>query len=179
MCNCYLRVVADRVPERRDLAAMLHPVFQLLIAAELPVLESHGVSMWGYTVLTALDESPVRTQAALASSIGADKSRIIGTLDELQEAGLITRTPDPDDRRVRLLSITEKGRKIRRAVKADIAAKEEQILARLDPADREGFVRALETLSTLTADDVFGPTKRSKDADQGSGKRKPRDRAQG
>src|SRR3990170_8974027 len=95
---------------RPDLAAMLAPLIRDLIAAELPVLEEHGVSMWGYSVLLTLDQSSVRTQAALAEAIGADKSRIIPTLDELQGKGYIERRPDPDDRRVRLLAITDEGR---------------------------------------------------------------------
>jgi DNA-binding MarR family transcriptional regulator len=133
--------------ERPDLAAMLHPLVRALIAMELPVLAEHEVSMWGYSVLTALDETPVRTQAALADAIGADKSRIIGTLDELQDAGLITRTPDPDDRRVRLLSITPNGRKVRRSVRKDIRAHENRLLAALSSADRQAFLRALQVLN--------------------------------
>jgi DNA-binding MarR family transcriptional regulator len=132
--------------ERPDLAAMLHPLVRALIAVELPVLAAHEVSMWGYSVLTALDETPVRTQAALAEAIGADKSRIIGTLDELQDAGLIERTPDPADRRVRLLSITTQGRRVRRAVRKDIRAHEDRLLAKLPRADREAFLRVLRTL---------------------------------
>jgi DNA-binding MarR family transcriptional regulator len=87
---------------RPDLAAMLAPLVRELIAAEQPVLEAHGLTMWGYIVLLALDRSSMRTQAALAEAIGADKTRIIRTLDELQERGHIERHPDPDDRRVRL-----------------------------------------------------------------------------
>ena len=132
--------------ERPDLAAMLYPLVRELIALELPVLAAHEVSMWGYSVLTALDDTPVRTQAALAEAIGADKSRIIGTLDELQTAGLIERTPDPGDRRVRLLSITPDGRRVRRAVCKDIRVHEDQLLAKLPRADREAFVRVLRTL---------------------------------
>jgi DNA-binding MarR family transcriptional regulator len=132
--------------ERPDLAAMLHPLLRALIAAELPVLEEHDVSMWGYAVLTALDDTPVRTQAALADVIGADKSRIIGTLDELQDAGLIERTPDPNDRRVRLLSITPKGRRVRRTVRKGIRAHEDRILAPLPPADRQAFLRTIRAL---------------------------------
>jgi DNA-binding MarR family transcriptional regulator len=132
--------------ERPDLAAMLYPLVRELIALELPVLAAHEVSMWGYSVLTALDDTPVRTQAALAEAIGADKSRIIGTLDELQTAGLIERTPDPGDRRVRLLSITPEGRRVRRAVRKDIRVHEDQLLAKLPRADREAFVRVLRTL---------------------------------
>src|SRR6516165_8993805 len=105
---------------RDDLAAMLHPLLRDLVAAELPILAAHSMSMWGYVVLNALDRSPVRTQAALAEAIGADKTRIIGTLDELQEHGYIERIPDPDDRRARLLAITESGRSIKDAVQVDI-----------------------------------------------------------
>jgi DNA-binding MarR family transcriptional regulator len=132
--------------ERPDLAAMLHPLLRALIAAEMPVLAEHDVSMWGYAVLTALDDTPVRTQAALAEAIGADKSRIIGTLDELQQAGLIDRTPDPNDRRVRLLSITLKGRRVRSAVRKGIRAAEDRLLATLPAADRETFLRAVREL---------------------------------
>lgn len=132
--------------ERPDLAAMLYPLVRKLIAIEMPVLATHQVSMWGYSVLTALDDTPVRTQAALAEAIGADKSRIIGTLDELQQAGLIERTPDPDDRRVRLLSITTEGRRVRRAVRRGIQAQEQQVLDSLPLADRRTFIRILQQL---------------------------------
>lgn len=132
--------------ERPDLAAMLYPLVRELIALELPVLAAHKVSMWGYSVLTALDDTPVRTQAALAEAIGADKSRIIGTLDELQQAGLIERTPDPADRRARLLAITAQGRRVRRTVRKEIQAQEEQVLTALTPADRKAFLRILQEL---------------------------------
>ncbi len=53
--------------DRLDLAAMFAPLARALIAREEPVLREHDVSMWGYMVLTALVEQPVRTQAALAA----------------------------------------------------------------------------------------------------------------
>ncbi|MGW5156917.1 MarR family winged helix-turn-helix transcriptional regulator [Nonomuraea wenchangensis] len=141
---------------RRDLAAMLQPLLQSLIAAELPVLAKHGLSMWGYIVLGALDDGAVRTQVALAETIGADKTRIIATLDKLQADGLITREPDPRDRRARILAITDEGRARRRAVRAEIQANEERLLARLPEADRQGFLRALQTLSLLPRAQIIG-----------------------
>ena len=136
---------------RPDLAAMLAPLIRELIAAELPVLEAHGVSMWGYSVLLALDHSSVRTQAALAEAIGADKTRIIPTLDELQDKGYIERRPDPDDRRVRLLAITNSGRAVKDAVQEDIQRGEERWLGMLSASDRRVFLRVLGELSA--ADD--------------------------
>src|ERR1700727_2672395 len=104
----YHRAVVRKVM-RPDLAEMLVDLARKTVAAEGPVLASHGVSMWGYIVLSALDHSPIRTQAALAEAIGADKTRIIPTLDELQEQGYIERIPDPDDRRAGLLASTPRG----------------------------------------------------------------------
>ena len=132
---------------------MIAPLQRALIAAELPVLRAHGLSMWGYVVLSALDGQTVRTQAALAEFIGADKSRIIGVLDELEDGGLLQRTRDPVDRRARLLAVTDEGRRKRRAVQVDIQRKEERLLGHLPLADREAFLRALATLSALPPDE--------------------------
>lgn len=113
---------------RPDLAAMIVPLGRALMAAELPVLDRHELSMWSYAVLLGLGAEPVYTQAALAKTIGADKTRIIGVLDELQRRGLITRGPDPADRRVNLVSLTEAGRNIRDRAQRDIQARENQLL---------------------------------------------------
>jgi DNA-binding MarR family transcriptional regulator len=138
---------------RPDLAAMLAPLVRELMAAELPVLKAHGLSMWGYSVLLALDHSSVRTQAALAEAIGADKTRIIPTLDELQNKGYIERTPDPDDRRVRLLAITEAGRAVKDAVQEEIQRGEERWLGTLSANDRRVFLKVLRELSGLRVDE--------------------------
>ena len=132
--------------DRRDLAAMFAPLTRALIAREEPVLHAHDISMWGYIVLTALVEQPVRTQAALAQAINADKSRIIGVLDDLQQRELIRRQPDTADRRVHLLSLTPAGDKLRRSVEAGIRRREEEVLAVLPPADRDTFLRSLKML---------------------------------
>ena len=138
-------------PRRHDLAAMLQPLLRDLVAAELPVLAAHDMSMWGYVVLNALDSSPVRTQAALAEAIGADKTRIIGTLDELQRRGYIERRPDPDDRRVRLLEITPAGRAAKNAVQSDIQRGEERWLSELTAQERVVFLRVLARLTHVEA----------------------------
>jgi DNA-binding MarR family transcriptional regulator len=132
--------------DRRDLTAMFAPLTRVLIAREEPVLRAHGISMWGYIVLTGLVEQPVRTQAALAQAINADKSRIIGVLDDLQHRGLIQRQPDTADRRVHLLSLTPAGDRLRQAVEAGIRRGEDEVLAVLPSADREVFLRSVKAL---------------------------------
>lgn len=133
-------------PPRPDLAALIEPIRAALIDLENEVLARHGLTMWAYAVLLNLTEQPVRTQAALADAIRADRSRIISVLDDLQDRDLIDRRPDPDDRRVRLLALTASGLRLRTAAQAAIQAREEQLLAALAPRGRADFLKALRLL---------------------------------
>ena len=126
---------------------MLAPLLREMVAAEGPVLDAHGLTMWGYVVLLALDRSSMRTQAALAAAIGADKTRIIRTLDELQDDGYIERRPDPDDRRMRVLAITAAGRRVKDAAQKEIQRGEERWLGELTVEEGRTFLRVLERLT--------------------------------
>jgi DNA-binding MarR family transcriptional regulator len=126
---------------------MMVPLGRSLLALEAPVIEAHGITMWGYIVLSRLAGQPYRGQAVLAEHIGADKTRLIGVLDDLQDRGLITREPDPDDRRARLLAVTPKGRRLRDQVRRAIRREEQQVLAALPAGERATFLRALQRLA--------------------------------
>ncbi|MQA77967.1 MAG: winged helix DNA-binding protein [Streptosporangiales bacterium] len=146
-----------RDTSRPDLAAMMVPLGRALTAAEQPVLDAHDLTMWGYVVLLGLDAEPVRTQAALAQAIGADKTRIIAVLDDLQDRGLIERHPDPADRRARLLALTQEGQRTRDSVQSAIQRREERLLARLPAADRRALLRALQALHALPYQEIADP----------------------
>lgn len=55
----------------------------------------------------------------LAQSIDCDAGNTSGLLDRLEQAGLIERTQGDDDRRVRLVQLTAKGRKIGAQMETD------------------------------------------------------------
>src|SRR3954451_7232983 len=95
---------------REDLGALFTRVSRRLIAAERPLLAARGLSMWGYIALSHLVRGSAPTQLAFPSAIGDDKTRLIGLLDELERAGLITREPDPADRRARIVHLSAAGR---------------------------------------------------------------------
>jgi DNA-binding MarR family transcriptional regulator len=150
MSTCIVRDMPDH--SRPDLAAMVVPLGRALLAAEQPVLRAHELTMWGYSVLLRLDSRPMRSQASLAETIGADKSRLVDVLDELQRRDLITRTPEPADRRVRLLALTPKGRRLRESVQRAIQQNEQRLLRVLPPAERTAFISALQQVSAAAPD---------------------------
>lgn len=122
---------------RDDLGALFAGVTRRLIDAERPLLDAHGLSMWGYVALTELAQGPAPTQLALARAMHYDKTRLIRVLDDLQRDGLVAREPDPADRRNLVVRLTPEGERRRRAAQKDIHAMEDALLADLKAGERD------------------------------------------
>ena len=67
----------------------------------------------------------------------------------LEDAGLVTRTVDPDDARAVLIRITDAGVRMLAQVRADRAAVIDPVLAELDPADREVLGAAVDVIRRM------------------------------
>jgi DNA-binding MarR family transcriptional regulator len=65
-----------------------------------------------WLVLAALDDGQQRTQLELSRIVCVDKTTLITVLDRLEQHGLVVRTVDPSDRRVRIPQITDSGRQV-------------------------------------------------------------------
>ena len=146
------RCIILRVTSDDDLGALCARATRRLIAAERPLLDQHDLSMWQYIVLSQLARAPAPTQLELARAISYDKTRLITLLDDLQAAGLISREPDPTDRRARLVSLTPQGARRQAAAQAAIRAMEERTLANLAPAARRQLRSSLVLLADSTED---------------------------
>ena len=133
--------------DEEDLGALFARVTRRLIDAERPLLAELGLSMWGYIALSHLAHAPAETQLALAQAIRYDKTRLIGLLDELEADGLITRTPDPADRRARIISLTTAGTKRHAAARRAIRTMEDEVLAGVSAAERTRLRRTLARLA--------------------------------
>src|SRR3954468_8252070 len=128
---------------REDLGALCARLTRRLIELERPILDAHGLSMWGYVALSHIAREPPSTQLALAAAIGHDKTRLIAVLDTLERDGLVTRGPDPAAPRAKLVRITPVGTQRHAAVVAEIRAMEDELLAVLPAGEREAFLAAL------------------------------------
>ena len=133
--------------EREDLGALLARAMRRIMEAERPLLEAHGVSMWAYVALTLLARGPAPTQLALAEAMGYDKTRLIKILDGLEADGLISRAPDPSDRRARVIELTPLGRAKFAAIQQDIHAMEDELLSTLSAPERKALRTGLPRLA--------------------------------
>jgi DNA-binding MarR family transcriptional regulator len=138
--------------QRHDMGAAFAWLARALIKAEDPVLRAHAVEMWDYAVLVALEGGPASTQSHLASAVGRDKTRLIPILDRLEARGMLRRTPDPADRRNRIVALTQPGRELVASCRAGIRDVEAELLSALDPDERAAFVATLDRLADVVRD---------------------------
>ncbi|HTR77943.1 MAG TPA: MarR family transcriptional regulator [Gemmatimonadaceae bacterium] len=114
--------------------------------AEEPVVRRSGLSLRGYVVLSEIASTPAATsQLMVATKAMIDKSVIVGLLDELEQAGFVKRTPDPSDRRTRLLTITGPGKKALLSAQADVRAVEDRLFTGVTSDQRRTLLEVLRT----------------------------------
>ena len=68
-----------------------------------------GISIQEYMVLAYAGVTPPPAQRELSEVLRLDPSRIVGLVDRLEQAGLVSRLPSPTDRRVKHIAQTPAG----------------------------------------------------------------------
>lgn len=97
----------------------------------------------GYQTLREVAREQQPSQLALASHLGIDRTVMTYVIDELEEAGLVERRPNPDDRRQRRIVATAAGREAVSALCQRATEAENAVLAALDPGERAVIRRLL------------------------------------
>jgi len=121
---------------------------QIAVAAFLQQTEAHGVTPVQYAALNQVARTPGVDQRTLARSIGFDTSTIAAVIDRLEARGLMQRRSSPEDRRVRLLQLSEAGHTLLAAIGPDVLRAQERMLDPLTPAERGEFMRMLRAVVT-------------------------------
>ncbi|HKE80746.1 MAG TPA: MarR family transcriptional regulator [Solirubrobacteraceae bacterium] len=115
------------------------------------VYREHGLESGWHDVLATLRRTgaPFRlrptdlTDATMLTSSGTTKR-----LDRLEQAGLIAREPDPDDRRGTLIRLTPAGRRLIDKVTEAHLANEKRLVGALTAAERRQLADLLRKLQT-------------------------------
>jgi len=118
------------------------------------VASEHGVSEAASAPLLWIERlgRDVR-QNVLADAVGIEGASLVRLLDELQANGLITREPDPADRRANAVNLTEAGWAVVREVNEALMALRLEVFAGISRKDMEATLRvfaAIENAATET-----------------------------
>jgi MarR family transcriptional regulator, transcriptional regulator for hemolysin len=149
----------ERVPDLAMLFAEASHSLQTELTARL---EHLGLSPREQCVLIkALDGD--RTQIQLAELCQLDKTTMVVTVDKLEKRGLVERRPAPNDRRARIIAVTDAGRALAQDGDDLVQGIFADVLGSLPADQRDAFTAALTQLvDTRLADppDCVAPVRR-------------------
>lgn len=100
--------------------------------------EAAGLSPVSAWALVQLDPDAPVSQKELAARLKCNPSTVVDPTDRLEEAGLVVRRPNPDDRRVNVLMVTARGAKVRKDLIARLLEPPEAF-RRMAAADQARF----------------------------------------
>ncbi|MFJ3904425.1 MarR family winged helix-turn-helix transcriptional regulator [Streptomyces sp. NPDC090025] len=107
-------------------------------------LAAEDARKWHYAALAALAERGPVSQAELSRRTGVYRSDLVAVINELEERGHVARTPDPDDRRRNVVTLTPRGRAHLKKLDKVLAQAQDELMGPLSVAERALFVQLLE-----------------------------------
>src|SRR5215210_8950368 len=136
--------VADRPP--RSVGFLISQLGFFSSRGFMEALAPVGIDPREFLLLRFVAADEGRSQQALSERLDIPASRMVALVDHLEEAGLLERRPDPEDRRVRGLHLTRKGRgALERAGKIAIDY-ETRLCAGINREERELLIDLLQKL---------------------------------
>lgn len=80
---------------------------------------------------------------SLSARTGIHRSDLVAVINELAARELVERTPDPEDRRRNVITVTALGRRRLRTLEQILDAAQDELLAPLSAQERQQLVRLL------------------------------------
>ena len=96
-----------------------------------------------YRILAVLDEVGATSQAELGRRSNMDRSDVVAAINELAERGAVERTPDPDDRRRNIVTLTTTGKRLLRRMEHVLDQVQDNLLEPLSAEERQTVTRLL------------------------------------
>jgi len=117
------------------------PVAERLNAAVLAAGIDDMRTPYGF-VIRALARAPLGL-TELADYLGVTKQAAIKVVDDMEARGFLRREPHPQDRRAKVLRLTDKGMAVREAALAESRRMESELRRELGDADVDAMRRVL------------------------------------
>ena len=118
------------------------------------ILEPFELHPREFAVLRAVGFQEGQSQQALGDRLQIPRSRMVSIVDELEARGFLERHPNPADRRVREIHLTDAGRSALEQAFARAVEYEQEVAEPLDAGERE---RLLDLLERIAANLGIGP----------------------
>ncbi|MBN9411036.1 MAG: MarR family transcriptional regulator [Burkholderiales bacterium] len=128
---------------------------QLSVAIFAQETATFDITPVQFSILSALIDEPGADQVTVARRVAFDAATSGAVIGRLESRGLVLREADPEDRRRKLLWITDEGRQVLRAMRRPVMRVQDRLLANLSGSEREQFMELLTRV--IGNDDVVLP----------------------
>jgi DNA-binding MarR family transcriptional regulator len=130
-----------RVEPATEAWELFMEIFASVRPRMLDVQAEYGLKPPQFFALDALDE-PL-PMSRIADTLRCDRSAVTWITDRLEERGYVERRADERDRRVKLLALTDEGRRVREEIRRRLAVPPEALanLSRVDQRELRDILR--------------------------------------
>ncbi len=125
---------------------LIRRAHQLSVAIFMEETAGNDVTPVQYAILNALLDDPGEDQATLAAKVAFDAATSGSVISRLEARGYIRRVADDNDKRRKLLWLTDEGVAEIAAMKKSVKNVQTRLMKPLDPDEREQFLALLEKM---------------------------------
>lgn len=134
-------------PDEEAIVQSVMAISKLLWAEFRQIAAEHGLSENLAGTLWQVHRAGQIKASDLARNMSCDMGNLCGSLDRLEEGGLVERVTSGADRRVRLMQLTAKGEKLAAQMKGHFkSSRIHERLGRMNPRERAALSEALTKL---------------------------------
>jgi DNA-binding MarR family transcriptional regulator len=133
---------------------LIRRLHQIHVALFLEECKDSKLTPVQYGLLTALSFRGALDQGSLAEELGLDRTTTAEVLSRLEKRGLVTRRPNPRDRRAKLATITRRGRALTAAMFSGMQRAQDRMCAPLTQKERDALMGTLARL--IEANNEYG-----------------------
>lgn len=143
---------------------------QIAVACFVEEAAALDITPVQYAALLAIREHPGIDAARLSGLIAFDRATTCDVIRRLGSKGLLIREHTPDDQRIKLITLTAKGKKVLRRADSVVRCVQDRIVGPLDPPDREKLVELLAKVVNVNNDVSRAPLRPLEKLSAGDGK---------
>jgi DNA-binding MarR family transcriptional regulator len=122
---------------------------QIAVAIFMEECAAFDVTPVQYAALVAIRENPGVDATRLSALVAFDRSTVGNVLERLEAKGVVARSASSEDRRVKVLHLTQVGQELLVAVEPAVGRAQARIVAPLKPEDQARLVALLGQLVAL------------------------------
>lgn len=105
-----------------------------------------GITPQQFALLVIVDRNPGSRQSLLAKARGLDKSTLVPMIDRLERDGLVERKSLANDRRIRTIWMTDRGKRLLGEAIPSVRASDEVIRAQVSEGEAAELLRILDKI---------------------------------